>query len=182
MTDASWLRTPGEGRYVRREREARFLLGGVPDGAVAPRAIEDRYLDGTTLRLRRVSDGDLEVYKLTQKIRAVADDPAAVALTNIYLTRSEYDVLASLPAHPLHKTRREWTVTGRSWAVDEFTDRWTGLVLAEVETDDDIEMQPPLCLDVSHDDRFSGGALAHADDAAVVAVMSWVRDVVGRCS
>ena len=118
MTVPAWGRAPGRGRYARSEREARFLLAAVPPDAGAPRHIEDIYLIGTTLRVRRVTDGETTVCKLTQKVRTAAGEPPDVALTNVYLTEDEYRLLSSLPGRPLRKTRRPWTWCGREWAVD----------------------------------------------------------------
>ena len=60
-------------KYARHEYERRFLLAErPPDPAVRTVAIHDRYLTGTTLRLRRMDDHaeKAPVFKLTQKIPA----------------------------------------------------------------------------------------------------------------
>lgn len=182
MTAEDWIREPGRGRYVRIEREQRFLLETVPADAGPPRLIDDVYLNGTTLRLRRVTDGERVVHKLTQKVRLVSDDPSAVALTNIYLTAAEHLRLSALGGDALQKTRRPWRCGGRIWAVDAFAGRWTGLVLAELENDEalTVDLQPPLLADLSHDERFAGGALAAADDDKVAAVLAFARELGRR--
>ena len=48
-------RRPGKGRYSKLEREQRWVARGVPDEAELTAEILDRYIVGTTLRLRRVS-------------------------------------------------------------------------------------------------------------------------------
>ena len=182
MREAGWLRTPGEGRYARPEPERRYLLASVPAGATAPRLVEDRYIDGTTLRLRRVSDGTHAVHKLTQKVRVGAGGPDSVATTNIYLTADEHERLAALPAHEVRKTRHEWTVDGVRWAVDELGGRWRGLLLAEVDAGSAPHTPPPpLCADVTADERFTGAGLAHAGDDDVAAVLAWAAEAARRC-
>jgi hypothetical protein len=60
---------PPEHKYGRIERERRFLLDQFPNhvNAVRVRRITDRYIDGTTLRLREQSeDGGPTMFKLTQ--------------------------------------------------------------------------------------------------------------------
>lgn len=100
-------RTPGEGRYAKPERERRFLVAVTPLGSGPARRIEDRYLDGTRLRLRKVvAAGDDVVFKLTQKVRRDEADPGLVSLTNIYLPSDEYERLALLAGPVLTKTRR----------------------------------------------------------------------------
>lgn len=160
---AAWKRLPGQGKYARAERERRFLLASAPPPPAGPsRVIEDRYLDGTTLRLRRVTVGAERVHKLTQKVRP-GDDPAEVAITNIYLPAQEYARLLVLPAAVLVKTRHLYPVGPVTFVVDEFHGHLTGLWLAEIEVPD---VHAPLALpawlgrEVTHDDRFSGGSLA----------------------
>ena len=152
---ASWARTPGQGAYARPERERRFLLDGLPDGLGPGRLVEDRYLDGTTLRLRRVSGDGLVVCKLTQKVRT-GDGPAQVALTNLYLTEEEHRRLSVLPGADLVKVRRPWVA---GLVVDEHTGPLAGLVLAELEVEDlaaPLPDVPGLGREVTHDERFTG--------------------------
>ena len=167
MDPAAWKRQPGQGKYARPERERRFLLAAAPPLAAPPqtaqpRLIEDRYLDGTTLRLRRITVGGEQVHKLTQKVRLGAG-PAEVATTNTYLTPAEYDRLLVLPAAVLVKTRHLLPVGQTSFVVDEFHGRLAGLWLAEIEV---VDLQTPLTLptwlgrEVSHEEAFSGGSLA----------------------
>lgn len=164
-TDAvDWERAPGAGRYARVERERRFLLSALPAGLAGARTIDDRYVVGTRLRLRRVHDGRATVFKLGQKVRPDDGDPARVMVTNMYLTEAEYAVLAALPAAVLSKTRRLWDVDGHTFAVDEFSGLLRGLLLAEVEVDDlaaAVPVRSPVVREVTSDDRFSGGRLAH---------------------
>ncbi|MFC9898014.1 hypothetical protein ACFVMC_30360 [Nocardia sp. NPDC127579] len=162
-----WLRRPGTGKYAKVERERRFLLPAVPAEAVDPRYIEDRYIVGTRLRLRRVEVGSQVVYKFCQKVRPDADIPSTAAITNIYLDEPEYETLRLLPAVTLRKTRRVWKFGGHTFVVDEFHDDFTGLVLAEIELPDhapDLPL-PALGTEVTMDERFTGGYLAHADAA-----------------
>jgi CYTH domain-containing protein len=165
-----WRRTPGQGSYARSERERRFLVVGELPPCGQERQIEDRYLTGTRLRLRRVSAGSEVVHKLTQKVRPQADDPFEVALTNVYLEAGEYDRLLVLPAAALRKTRNDCEVDGIHFAVDEFHDALVGLRLAEVEVADlDALLPRPdwLGREVTRDDRYSGGALALASLAQI---------------
>jgi CYTH domain-containing protein len=141
-------------RYAHPEREQRWLLAGVPAGVAGPVEIYDRYIIGTRLRLRHAG----EQFKLGQKI-PLRDD--TVSLTNIYLTRDEYDVFAALPALCLRKRRWSLDWHDHHIAVDEFTDR--DLVLAEVElsVDEPYLPMPPFALkDVTGDTAYTGGALA----------------------
>lgn len=173
-----WRRTPSLGKYAKPERERRFLVATMPATSEPPWLIEDRYLDGTSLRLRRVSVGDECVFKLTQKVRLVRDDPAEVAATNMYLTVEEYERLLQLPSAVIEKRRhispwQEWT-----YVVDEFLGRLEGLRLAEIEV---LSVETPMRLpswtgrEVTHDERFSGGALARAGDNQIEELLNKSR-------
>lgn len=156
-------RRPGAGRYAHLEREQRWLLREVPSAAVRRCELVDRYIRGTRLRLRRVTTDDAVVVKLAQKIRVTDADPERVMLTNLYLSADEHAALAALPADVITKTRWAATWAGTELAIDEFHGQLSGLVLAETELgpDDQLLGLPDFAVrDVTHDDRFSGGALA----------------------
>jgi CYTH domain-containing protein len=160
-------RRPGSGNYARVEREQRWLVRAVPDDLTDMAEIVDRYLTGTTLRLRRMASDQGVVYKLGQKVRIRPDDPEVVMLTNVYLTDEEYGFLSRLPGNSIEKTRYRHDLGGRMIAVDRFGGRHAPLVLAEVE----LQVGEPLLplpgfamADVTHDHRYSGGALAAASD------------------
>lgn len=139
----------------------------------APATIVDRYLSGTTLRLRRVQREQATTWKLSQKARPDPTSPERVALTTIYLTEAEYERLRAMPAAELRKDRRHFRWADHVLAVDVFLGRHEGLVLAEVElgVDDPFLPPPPSAVaDVTHDDRFSGGSLAAASDGELALI------------
>jgi CYTH domain-containing protein len=153
-----------EGKYARIERERRFLLTGPPHASavVAVYRLTDRYLTSTRLRLRHVHhvDDGSDEYKLTQKVPAPTHGPTQGLITNTYLTRAEYDVLASLPAAVLSKTRLSVPPMG----IDIFAGALTGLVTGEAEFSSDAAaaafLPPPYCAaEVTDDPRFTGGTL-----------------------
>jgi CYTH domain-containing protein len=164
-------------KYAQVERERRFLLASAPAGEpMWTRTIADRYLDGTRLRLRRMTEpatGRTE-YKLTQKIPFGKAGPACGLITNIYLSRAEYDRLATLPAAVLTKTRHSLPPLG----VDVFDPPRRGLIIGEAEftTDADAEaFVPPgsVVAEVTDDLRFTGGCLVRATRAELLV---WLRD------
>jgi CYTH domain-containing protein len=165
-------------KYALVERERRFLLGEPPHGGTSPRDITDHYLTGTRLRLRRVTGrGRSEPeYKLTQKVPAPQSGPVRGLITNLYLSRAEYDLLlGALPAAELSKTR----LSLRPYVVDVFAPPRHGLVLAEVELATDAELAacpppPGTVAEVTSDDRFTGGRLAVASRAEL---LSWLAEL-----
>ena len=154
------------GKYARAEIERRFLLAGVPEGAdvLAVNRIDDRYLDGTRVRLRRMAqDGGPTLLKLTQKLPAPGPDGRQGALTTLYLSEDEYAAMAVLPAATLSKAR----LSIAPYGVDVFRGHLAGLVLAEVE------FASAAHAEVTADRRFTGGALVRARRAQVRA---WVAE------
>jgi CYTH domain-containing protein len=174
----SWVRQPGSGKYAKLERERRFLLTEMPAQAKDPRLIEDRYITGTRLRLRRVEADSQVVYKFCQKVRPHDGDPSTVAITNIYLAEAEYERLCQLPAAILRKTRRIWQIGHHTFAVDKFHGDLAGLLVAEIELPDltqELPLPAPFGKDVTSDDRFSGGHLAHATPAGKAQLLTLAR-------
>lgn len=169
QSDATdWTREPGRGKYARPERERRFLVGTPVPAGGAGRLIEDRYLDGMRLRLRRVSRDGQSVHKLTQKVRPEESDPSGVLLTNMYLSEDEYSRLCLLPGQVVVKTRAVIPGSAHDFVVDEFHGRLHGLRLAEVEVRDlaePLHLPEWVTTEVTHDDRFSGGQLAGTSEA-----------------
>jgi CYTH domain-containing protein len=192
-------------KYARWERERRFLLAGPPTvvGQAPAAQLRDRYLRDTRLRLRRVDrPGEPPVYKLGQKIAEAGTSPSAVAHTSLYLDPAEYGLLAGLPADELTKARTVLIGAGPALAVDVFTGRLAGLVLAEfelpeteteagpeaeVEAGPEAEAAPeaeagrhtvpgwpavPMLAEVSDDPRFTGGALAGTSAAELARLLA----------
>jgi CYTH domain-containing protein len=163
-------------KYALVERERRFLMAGLPPGAAARRVeIVDRYLDGTRLRLRRVSSpgpGAPEL-KLAQKVPAERPGPVRGLITNIYLSPAEYDVLATLPGAELVKTRLFFP----PYAVDVFAPPRAGLILAEAELSSEADLAacpppPESVAEVTCDDRFTGGRLAVTPRAELLGLLA----------
>ena len=175
---------PGEGRYARLEREQRWVLSGLPAGLNSPVAIEDRYIAGTRLRLRRMELGPVVIYKLAQKVREGPLSPEVVKLTNMYLSEEEFAAFSVLSAAVIVKTRWRGTLAGRAMAVDELSGSLSGLCLAEVEL---AAGEPRLgagpegaAADVTDDDRFSGGGLARATPEEARQLLVYVASLAGH--
>ena len=165
-----------DGKYGRVERERRFLLSEPPPvfAADQSRRITDRYLPGTRLRLRRVEHAGSGIceLKLTQKVPANRPGYVRGLITNTYLSEAEYDLLASLPAQVLSKTR----MGVQPWVIDIFDPPLHGLILAEAEftTDDAAQsFRPPypIVAEVTDDARFTGGALARMQRSEFLALL-----------
>jgi CYTH domain-containing protein len=168
---------PSQHKYAKIERERRFLLSQFPSdvNVVRVRCLTDLYIDGTTLRLREQSeDGAPAIFKLTQKVPALAGGAQQGWVTNMYLTQDEFCVFAQLPVKKLCKTRYSVPPFG----IDVFEGLLEGLVLAEAEFDSDAaanELVVPsfIVREVTTDSRFSGGRLVRATRQDI---RTWLRE------
>ena len=164
-------------KYARVEVERRFLLAGVPEVAevLAVHEIDDRYLNGTRLRLRRMARvGGPTQLKLTQKVPDADGHGRQGELTTLYLSEAEHAALARMPAAALSKSR----LSIAPYGVDVFHGALAGLFLAEAEfaaAEAAAALEPAaFCrAEVTADRRFTGGELVRATGEQVRA---WARE------
>jgi CYTH domain-containing protein len=154
-------------KYALIERERRWLvdldrrpaLGDLP--AVL---IEDLYIEGTRLRLRRMTDSaGLLTRKLTKKYEAA--DPTSREIVTAYLVEGEYAVFARLPGRRIVKRRYPVEWEGKRFSLDIFKGALAPLELLEIEGPDAASLAaiiaPPWTVrEISHDPAFEGGSLA----------------------
>ena len=147
-------------KYAHVERERRYVFSEVPEGVMSTRQVVDRYIIGTRLRLREVTEDGAITRKLSQKIR-LSSGPQEVACTNFYLDEGEWDVLERLPATVLRKTRLLVDRDGIRVAVDVFKD---GTIVAEIDDGENPSDLIPHWLsvleDVSDEEQWTGARLA----------------------
>ena len=156
-------------KYAQIELERRWLLATLPPSLLDSsdyQLIEDRYIIGTPLRLRLMTDanGQVTARKFTQKYQATDQTAYATTITNLYLDEASYDLLQVLPAQILTKKRYKWPDGRFQFSIDQFSGPLTGLVLAEIEQPDiDSLMQVPhpnfVLNEVTENPKFSGGFL-----------------------
>lgn len=152
-------------KYAHLERERRWLVDPERAATLDLRDsihIVDRYIAGTRMRLREMRMNSLTVWKLTKKYDCA--EPLARPIVTAYLTEAEYETFAALPAATIEKTRFRCATGGQDFSVDRFAGALTGLMLAEVEVEDDAALRalpdPDWALrDVSADPRYQGGHL-----------------------
>ncbi len=152
-------------KYSLPECERRWLVGAPPDGLDPGRLIEDLYLDGTRLRLRRETDADghVLVWKLARKYGATAR--GIEPMTNLYLTQAEHALLAALPAAAIRKRRYPAPFAGLPFVIDRFEDELAGHAIAELELPNADALwaaaSPPWCgREITGDPAYAGAKLA----------------------
>ena len=150
-------------KYALIEHERRFIVAPARLPALDPATvvlIEDRYLDGSRLRLRRTTAADGTVIcKLAKKYAGAT--PVSRPMTNLYLDPAEFAVLRHLPGRALRKCR--YRVAG-GFVVDVFDDALAGLNLAEIEaalaTVEAAPMPDWSDLEVTADPHYDGATLS----------------------
>jgi adenylate cyclase len=151
-------------KVMNREIERKFLVRKLPDDltSYSSREISQGYLvstdDGLQVRLRKSGDR----YSLTFK-RGVGNVREE---REVELTAQQFDALwPATEGKRLVKTRYDIPLEDRIVEIDLYHDRHEGLIVAEVEFDDEeaaTNFQPPDWLgdDVTGDPRYSNQLLA----------------------
>jgi CYTH domain-containing protein len=179
------------GKYACLEVESRYLLRKFPDDLIDSSQgwlITDRYLANTRLRLRHMQrlTRDEHVYKLTQKYRSETQNTYESTITNMYLTEAEYHQFDVLEARILRKKRYPFSMLDFSLSVDVFEGRHQGLILAELEVENQSEVHeldlPSFVLrDVTGDSFFTGGNLVMmTDEEFQLGLAQRLRDAENR--
>jgi CYTH domain-containing protein len=143
--------------WVHVERRA-----SLEGGEHSCREIDDLYIAGTRLRLRKVTGPSAGVtFKVGKKYgkRVGYAEP----ITNVYLSEQEYERLAALPGE--RACKRRYAVCGGS--LDVYLEPVAGVAVFEIELHDEgaaASYQPPgfALREITHDEAFSGAALAAA--------------------
>lgn len=164
------------GKYACLETERRHLLKKIPDDLLENTngwLITDRYFPSTRLRLRHMKSisGDQTIYKLTQKYRSETQNTHETTITNLYLTKAEYNYLEPLEAKIIKKKRYPYKAQNHNFSIDVFEGRHQGLILAEIEFEkqaglDEFALPIFALEDVTDDPFFTGGNLALMTDEA----------------
>ena len=155
-------------KYTRVEYERRFLVRAGADWRGAVKTdfdrIEDKYLQGTRLRLRVVSDATSRnrTIKLTKKPES--SSPYFRTNSRILLSEDEHQLFDALAGDRLTKTRHRVVHLDRVFAVDVFDPPLHGLIVCEVEASslgDLMRAQPPgfVHCEVTEDAFFNGANL-----------------------
>lgn len=153
-------------KYTRPEIERRWLVRldevGSLDG-LPRRDIDDLYVSGTRLRVRKITGPDGgAVFKLGKKYgkQGGLSEPA----TNLYLEEPEYRLLCSLGGAEARKVR--YSIAGG--ALDIYVVPPAGLAIFEAEFENEAEARaytpPPFVREeITDDPRYSGWKLANPE-------------------
>lgn len=154
-------------KYSILEVERRWLVDEalLPDPALLDKQIiTDFYIDSTRMRLRKIELPDRVHYKLCKKYGR--SSPFAEPITNIYLTKEEYDLFARLPGKKLIRERVLFVDQGKRYNINTII-FGNGPTIAEAEfpTEEKAEQcQPPaFCVeDVTQNSAFEAVRFAEA--------------------
>jgi CYTH domain-containing protein len=169
--------TAEEAKYTRVEYERRFMVGPQADwrSGAEPysKVFEDKYIQGTRLRLRVLTDTDTgrRVLKLNKK--AESPSPYFQTISRILLSSDEYTLFDGFAGERLKKERFYHHHLGRVFSVDVFEGELEGLILCETEADGMENLMsaqfPPFAThEVTEDPFFTGGNLCRATRAELL--------------
>jgi len=172
-------------KYTRVEYERRFLVDTDSgwENLVEPysKLFEDKYISGTRLRLRVLTDSDTgrRLIKLTKK--SDSRSPYFRTISRILLSPDEHQILDLLDGHRLKKVRYYRNYLDRVFSVDVFEGDLAGLILCETESDDleDLMSIQPLPIarqEVTEDSFFDGGNLCRVSRQDLMAKLRGFRD------
>ena len=170
-----------EHKYTVIEYERRFLVlpnvDWKSDVESYSKHFEDKYLHGTRLRLRILTDSDTDrrVIKLNKKTET--DSPYCTIVSRILLTQAEYELLDKLDGARIAKTRYYHSHLERVFSIDVFEDELEGLILCETEAQGLDELMsvkfPPFARhEVTEDPFFTGGNLCRMNREEVTRKLS----------
>ncbi len=152
-------------KYQLIERERKFLLAAeqVNTSGLPQKQLTDYYLNRAMLRFRVVADENGQQYKLTQKLPASASGEAAI--TTIYLSKKEFELLNIFDAVTVSKTRYVLQYGQLVIGLDHYLTSTDELWLAEVEfasTEEmlDFELPLPHISEVTRQPEYDGYTLA----------------------
>jgi len=156
------------GNYSRYEIEKKYLLKKLPTSLPEYYVdINDLYLFNSSLRLRieKSSSGEIIGRKLTKKDKAPEKGPETNIITSLYLSEDDLNALENIKGSFVSKRRYIYEDEVSRVVYDEFKDKLTGLLIAEIEFKD-----YELCSkykpkysdweDVTGNPKYSGGNLA----------------------
>lgn len=153
-------------KYAQIEFERRWLVENPPPpknlAGVESSSIDDRYITGTRMRLRKTVNAKGETtYKLGKKYGPIK--AGVEPITNIYLTEAEYELYAKLPARTLSKKRYRVKEGEMRYSLDIHEE--SGKCFAEAEARDERSLQkipkPTFATrEITGEDALSGASLA----------------------
>lgn len=161
-------------KYSRIEYARRFLVAQTSDWKqfieTFSKRHEDKYLNGTRLRLRIQTDLDSgrQLIKLTKKYES--DSPYFRQINTILLTPEELEIFDRLEGKRVRKIRFYHHHKTRVFSIDVFENELRGLLICETEQptlEDLMKAEPPpyARIEVTENPFFTGANLANASAA-----------------
>jgi CYTH domain-containing protein len=150
-------------KYSAAEIERRWLVHLAQLGSLAAlprREIEDLYIAGTYMRLRKVrAEFEAVIFKLGKKYGK--GNGLSEQVVSVYLTEEEFIVMAAMPGTAVKKSR--YTMAGGALDVYQYPN--PGFAVFEVEFQSEaaaINYTPPnfTAQEITHNAKYSGFALS----------------------
>lgn len=152
-------------KYSAAEIERRWLvdLAQIGSPATVPRReIEDLYIAGMHMRLRKVSaEGEDIIFKLGKKYGK--GNSFSEQVVSVYLTEVEFNVMAAMPGTVARKTR--YTISAGALDVYQYPNPGFAVFEVEFQSESDASNYTPPSFasqEITHEAKYSGFALSQA--------------------
>lgn len=161
-------------KYSRIEYARRFTVAPGADwksfAELYSKRHEDKYLIGTRLRIRILTDLDSgrQLIKLTKKYES--DSPYFRQINTILLSPEEYAIFDRLEGKRIEKVRFYHHYKNRTFSIDVFENQLKGLLICETEQEtlEDLmfaEPPPYVQAEVTENPFFTGANLSNTTSA-----------------
>jgi len=147
------------------ELERTFLAKTIPSNfkECKSKEILDIYIpqarEHPTLRIRKNG----EKFEITKKEPISGNDSSKQLEQTIPLTKEEFEELAKLEGKKARKIRYYYPLEGKTFEIDVFQDELKGLILVDIEFDDEKEKDffemPEFCLAEITQKKFTAGGM-----------------------
>lgn len=130
-------------KYGTYEYERMFLMKSnclLDLDSIDTKEIRDKYIKGTSLRLREVKINTKTTYKLTQKQKLNPQKIGVLKTNTIYLSKSEFDIMNVLMGFTILKKRYIILIDQIRIGIDMIKLNNRYVYIAEVEFDSEMEM------------------------------------------
>ena len=157
-------------KYGKCEYERTFLLDSrflEEQKIESKKSLTDKYIGGTSLRLRVVKEANKITYKLTQKSKLAPHKIGVRAINTLYLSKEGFQKMNLLQGYVLKKERNLLLVDDLRIGIDTITLNEKLICIAEVEFESEEKMHKfsfsfDYIKETTEDESYTGLEMAKA--------------------
>jgi len=155
-------------KYGKHEFERTYLLSKdclIGNKIDSTKRIKDKYIEGTSLRLRRVVGENYITYKLTKKEKLNPPKRGILKINTLYLSKEEYERISHLDGIEIEKERYVIKVDQTKIGIDRVILNDRSIYIGEIEFETENQMNAfkmpfPYFEEITGNDKYSGYEIA----------------------